>query len=169
MHGAVDEKTKKGRGGFTLDPTDDYKFKVPQLYNLTDSDVLGHGASFRSVRKVVEYKNLTIAQNYQSVDHLSELFLPLGLSSAEIDDLVVFLEEALHGPYLYRYVPRSLPNRSCFPVADIKSALETGCVRTEKMPFSFPVCSSALNDSDGDGWGWEKSRGCVVTGTSSDH
>ena len=46
IHGVVDDKTSRGRGGFT----DDYKFKIPQLYNLIDTNVFGHGASFTSVR-----------------------------------------------------------------------------------------------------------------------
>ena len=37
-----------GRGGFTKNPNDNYKFKVPQMYNLSDSRYFGHGSSFRS-------------------------------------------------------------------------------------------------------------------------
>ena len=29
-----------------------------------------------------------------------------------------------------------------------------------------PVCSSAIFDSDGDGWGWENHRSCIVTSTT---
>jgi cytochrome c peroxidase len=36
LHGAVDEGTKKLRSSFTNNPNDNYKFKLPQLYNLAD-------------------------------------------------------------------------------------------------------------------------------------
>ncbi|RMG57488.1 MAG: cytochrome-c peroxidase, partial [Bacteroidetes bacterium] len=34
---SADDPAHRGRGGFTGDPADDFKFKVPQLYNLKDS------------------------------------------------------------------------------------------------------------------------------------
>ena len=56
----VDEAESLGRGGFTGNPQDNYKFKTPQLYNLKDSPFLGHGGTFTSVRAVIEYKNRAI-------------------------------------------------------------------------------------------------------------
>lgn len=52
--GSVDETTKKGRGGFTKNPEDDYAFKTPTLYNLKDVRFLGHGGSFTSVKEIIE-------------------------------------------------------------------------------------------------------------------
>ena len=53
----------KGRGSFTGNAADDYKFKVPQLYNLTSSPFFGHGGNFTTVKSVVDYKNAAIPQN----------------------------------------------------------------------------------------------------------
>ncbi|WP_232817875.1 cytochrome-c peroxidase [Winogradskyella tangerina] len=59
----IDDATKRGRGGFTGNSEDDYKFKTPQLYNLKDVNFFGHGGSFQSVKDVIEYKNNAIAEN----------------------------------------------------------------------------------------------------------
>ena len=53
----ADDPAYLGRGGFTGEEADMYKFKVPQLYNLVDSPFFGHGSSMRSVKEVIEYKN----------------------------------------------------------------------------------------------------------------
>ena len=165
VHGIVDEASIKGRGGFTGDPADDYKFKVPPLYNLTDSDVFGHGASFASVREVIEYKNAAVAQNPASVGHLSPRFVPLGLDADEVDDLVAFVEQGLHDRWLDRYVPTSLPSDSCFPVADLQSAIDLDCLTGGDSSMGrTPVCLSAASDPDGDGWGWENHASCRVDG-----
>ena len=118
----------RGRGGFTKKEEDMFLFKVPQLYNLIDSRFYGHGASFHSVREVVEYKNNAIAQN-SSVpsSQLASEFKPLGLTSTEIDDLVAFIESALRDPNLERYVPASLPSGFCFPNNDPQSRIDLGC------------------------------------------
>lgn len=161
IHGIVDEATKLGRGSFTGDSADNYKFKIPQLYNLADTNVFGHGASFSSVREVVDYKNAALAQNPASVDNLSDKFRPLGLTDSEVEDLVVFLEEGLYDPWLDRYVPHSLPSDQCFPVADVQSAADLGCIATDQ-PAGYPVCLSDASDPDGDGWGWENDMSCRV-------
>jgi len=117
-----------GRGGFTKEPEDMFKFKVPQLYNLRDVGFLGHGASFSDIREVVEYKNEAIHQHpHLTAGNLSEGFTPLLLSPAEVNDLVAFLENALYDPYLERYVPAELPSGMCFPNADSQSMIDTGC------------------------------------------
>ena len=46
---------KKGRGGFTNQTEDNYKFKVPNLYNLKDSPFYGHGSTFTSLNDVIAY------------------------------------------------------------------------------------------------------------------
>ena len=118
----------KGRGGFTLRSADMWKFKVPQLYNLTDSRFYGHGASFRSVRDVVSYKNAGRAQNPRvPADAISADFQPLQLTEAQQRDLVAFLEDGLHDPNLRRYVPEALPSGNCFPVADALARAEMHC------------------------------------------
>lgn len=112
----------KGRGGFTGDASELYRFKTPQLYNLADSPFLGHGGSFRSVREVIEYKNLGRAANPNvPLVNLSPSLRPLALSAAEIDDLVAFVEQGLRDPDLLRYEPISLPSAVCKISADPKS------------------------------------------------
>jgi cytochrome c peroxidase len=124
----ISEATKKGRGGFTGNPNDDYKFKTPQLYNLKDIHFFGHGGSFQTVKEVVEYKNEANSENSGVPQNkLSSLFVPLNLSETEIHLLTVFLEESLYDNNLQRYVPESLPSGNCFPNADPMSSSDLGC------------------------------------------
>ena len=111
--GGVPDPVRLGRGGFTQVEEDNYKFKVPQLYNLADIGVFGHGGSFSSIREVVEYKNNAVPQNDASTEYLDPRFQPLGLSSQQIDDLVEFLEVSLRDPDLMRYEPTSVPSGLC--------------------------------------------------------
>lgn len=125
---AVENPENLGRGGFTGRPEDAYKFKVPQLYNLASSPFYGHGSSFRSVREVIEYKNLASAQNGRvPAEQLDDAFRPLGLTEVEIDRLTAFIETGLHDPALDRYVPGSLPSGQCFPNHDETSRFDLGC------------------------------------------
>ncbi len=118
----------KGRGGFTNNPADDFKFKVPQLYNLTDAPFYGHGSSFTSVRDVIVYKNAAIAQKADvPSSQLASAFHPLGLTDAEIDAITDFIEKGLYDASLYRYVPSDLPSGMCFPNADVQSQIDMGC------------------------------------------
>ncbi|MBK8554545.1 MAG: cytochrome-c peroxidase [Lewinellaceae bacterium] len=124
----ADKPEHKGRGGFTGRPEDNYKFKVPQLYNLKDSPFYGHGATFTSVRDVVAYKNQGVAQNAQVPGtQLANQFKPLGLSEQEVDAITAFLENALYDPNLHRYVPTNLPSGNCIPNNDTKSKADRGC------------------------------------------
>lgn len=126
----ADENSKEnlGRGGFTLNSEDNYKFKTPQLYNLADSPFYGHGASFRSIREVIVYKNNAIAENSNvPVAQLSDEFQPLNLSNEEINALTTFLEVSLRDNDLKRYEPESLPSGNCFPFNDPMASNELGC------------------------------------------
>ena len=124
----IDDATKRGRGGFTGNSDDDYKFKTPQLYNLKDVTFFGHGGSFQSVEEVIRYKNNAVTEN-QSVPatQVSPLFTPLNLSDDEIDAITAFLEQALYDSNLQRYVPDALPTGYCFPNADTMSSQDMGC------------------------------------------
>lgn len=131
--GTIPDGTRLGRGGFTQDPEDFYKFKTPQLYNLLDSPFYGHGASFATVREVVEYMNTAMPENpIVPPEQLAEEFVPLGLTDDEVDDLVAFLEGALYDPGLMRYVPDRIPSGNCFPNNDPQSQIDLGC--TEPLP-----------------------------------
>lgn len=123
-----DDPSKLGRGSFTKRDEDNYKFKVPQLYNLKDSPFYGHGGSFTSIREVIEYKNAALAQSGEvEEERLSSYFKPLKLSSHEVDLLVDFIENALYDPSLDRYLPESVLSNSCFPNNDFLSKKELGC------------------------------------------
>ncbi len=117
-----------GRGSFTGQSEDMYKFKVPQLYNMTDSPFLGHGASKRSVRAMVQYKNRAVPENRDvPQSQLADSFKPLNLTEGQIDDIVAFLEQSLYDPVLKRYEPESLPSGNCFPVSDPIASEDLGC------------------------------------------
>lgn len=124
----VDEATKKGRGGFTGNIEDDYKFKTPQLYNLKDVSFFGHGGSLETIKDVVMYKNDAIKENSDvPSDRLSPLFIPLSLSDEEVNYISSFLETALYDNSLQRYQPTELPTGNCFPNADEQSSADMGC------------------------------------------
>jgi len=125
---SADSDANLGRYSFTKVDADKYKFKVPQLYNLTDSPFYGHGASFRTVRDVVVYKNNGVKENANVPDNqLDEGFKPLGLSSGEVDAITAFLENALNDPNLLRYQPLSVRSGNCFPANDPQSRIDLGC------------------------------------------
>ncbi len=119
----------RGRGGFTKNASDEYKFKTPQLYNLKDHKFFGHGATFQSVEDVIRYKNDAVVEKASLSGHgnISQHFRPLSLTDAEITDLVDFLENGLYDPSLDRYVPSTLPSGNCFPVNDTQSKADLGC------------------------------------------
>jgi cytochrome c peroxidase len=118
----------KGRGAYTKNGTDDYKFKVPQLYNLKDAGFFGHGASFTRIEDVIRYKNSGQPENPRvpSVQLASE-FKPLNLSEDEILALTDFVENALYDANLERYEPAKLPSGLCFPNNDMVSRNDRGC------------------------------------------
>lgn len=123
------DNVRKGRGGFTGNDEDNYKFKVPQLYNLHQADFLGHGSSFTSVEQVVRYKNKGMKENNLVLDsQLAEEFVPLGLSEEEIQQLTAFLEFGLYDADLARYQPPSVPSGLCIPNNDEASRIDLGCV-----------------------------------------
>lgn len=117
-----------GRGGFTGNPDDNYKFKTPQLYSLRYSPFYGHGGTFRSLREVIEYKNNGVAENpFMDAGQLHPDFQPLNLTGEEISDLVAFLENGLDDNNLRRYEPDVLPSGQCFPNNDEMSRMDLGC------------------------------------------
>lgn len=124
----IDDTTKRGRGGFTGNPEDNYKFKTPQLYNLKDVSFFGHGGSFQTIEAVIRYKNDANAENQDVPEsQLSTLFEPLNLTDAQIEAITAFIENALYDNNLERYVPEELPTGNCFPNADSMSAQDMGC------------------------------------------
>ncbi|GAB5475427.1 MAG: hypothetical protein Mars2KO_35260 [Maribacter sp.] len=124
----VDEATKKGRGGFTKNPSDDYKFKVPQLYNLKDVNFFGHGGSLQSIKEIIVYKNRAVKESFDvSDEQLADQFIPLNLDLDEIEQLTQFVENSLQDKNLQRYEPSGLPTEMCFPNADRQSKEDLNC------------------------------------------
>lgn len=116
-----------GRGEFLEDPEQYYLFKIPQLYNLKDSPHYGHGGTFKSIREVVEYYNDAVPARLLPEGRIKHTFAPLDLSQTQIDDLVLFLSEALYDPDLDRYVPGSVPSGNCIPANDPAARADLGC------------------------------------------
>ncbi|MHA7058694.1 cytochrome-c peroxidase [Aquimarina sp. M1] len=123
------DDVKKGRGGFTKVATDNYKFKTPTLYNLTDNGgFYGHGGSFSTVREVIEYKIEGVPQsNEVPTANLAEQFGDIKLNKTEIDNLTAFIENSLRDPNLSRYVPDQINSGNCFPNNDPISRTDLGC------------------------------------------
>ena len=120
--------TSLGRGGFTKNPEDNYKFKTPTLYNLVDNGIYGHGGSFNSLRDVIAYKNAGVAQKSDVPrDQLAPQFGNLNLSEHQIDDLTAFIAQGLRDPDLRRYVPQAVNSGMCFPNNDAMSRKDQGC------------------------------------------
>jgi len=117
-----------GRGAFTGEEFDKFRFKVPQLYNMSDSPFYFHGASIKDLKGVIEYKNLAVTESVRIPQNtLSEKFIPLNLSEEEQNQLLLFLENGLRDPDLKRYKPESIKSGLCFPNNDEKSRNDLGC------------------------------------------
>jgi len=116
IHGTVAEADTQGRGGFTGKSKDMYKFKIPQLYNLSDSASLGHGARFTTIKDVIRYKNQGVAQNPDAQHYLDPRFTPLNLTETEMDDLANFISDGLYDADLIRYTPTRVPSGACITV-----------------------------------------------------
>lgn len=124
----ANDSANLGRGSFTGNPADHYKFKVPQLYNLKDAPFYGHGGSLRTIRQVLQYKNNAIIENPRvPKDKVHNQFTPLGLTNDETNDLEAFLSKSLYDYNLTRYIPSSLPTGQCFPNADPQSKVDLHC------------------------------------------
>lgn len=117
-----------GRGAFTLKEEDNYKFKVPGIYNMSDTPFYFHGSSVRSLEALVEYKNDALTQNPNVPQELiSDKFNKIFLSEEEKAHLVDFLATGLRDPELTRYKPASVLSGNCFPNNDYQSRIELGC------------------------------------------
>jgi len=122
------DRRNLGRGGFTYQEKDMFKFKVPQLYNMKEFGFYFHGASKTSLKEVVEYFNAGIPENPDvPAAQITALFRPLGLSTEEVDHLVDFLENGLYDPNMVRYAPTQTKSGLCFPNNDFLSRIEMGC------------------------------------------
>lgn len=125
---SVNDRRNLGRGGFTGEERDMYKFRVPQLYNLGDSGPYFHGASKQTLEEVVRYFNDGIPENSRVPQSQLHPFLrPLQMTEQEIKDLTEFLQEGLRDPNLNRFVPGQMLSGMCFPNNDPDSKEDMGC------------------------------------------
>lgn len=125
---SIADRRNLGRGGFTGREEDMFKFRVPQLYNLGDSGPYFHGSSKQTLEEVVHYFNNAVPENPRvPASQISPFFQPLGLTEAEMQDLVSFLRDGLHDPNLQRYVPDHVLSGMCFPNNDALSREDMGC------------------------------------------
>jgi cytochrome c peroxidase len=76
-----------GRYEVTQDPADRWKYKTPSLRNVALTAPYMHDGSITRLREVVEFYNAGGIAN----ENLDPSIRPLGLSTAEIDDLLAFL------------------------------------------------------------------------------
>ena len=117
-----------GRGAFTGLEEDNFKFKVPQLYNVADAPHYFHGSSIYTLEELIDYKNLALTENERvSQDLISDKFVSLNLTEEERAQLVLFIENSLTDPNLLRYKPTEVLSGQCFPNNDIASRLDLGC------------------------------------------
>ena len=117
-----------GRGGFTKKEEDNFKFKVPQLYNLKGSGFYFHGSSKRSIKEVVQYFNKAEKENARVPDsRIAPQFQPLGLTEEEVDRVVLFIEHSLYDHNFHKHVPEEILSGNCFPNNDELSREDLGC------------------------------------------
>ena len=125
--GEPEERELLGRGGFLQNSDENFKYKVPQLYNLRDTPTYGHGGTFNTLLEVMEYYNDGIPEVELPAGRLTNRFVPLDLTEEELIDLVLFVRDALRDPDLDRYLPASLPSGNCFPANDPQAQVDLGC------------------------------------------
>lgn len=125
---SINDRRNLGRGGFTGNQEDMYKFRTPQLYNLGDSGPYFHGGSKQTLEDVVRYFNNGIPENSRvPKEQLSSFLRPLGMTEQEIQDLTSFLKDGLRDPNLKRYVPDHVLSGMCFPNNDPLSKSDMKC------------------------------------------
>ncbi len=123
---SADDPRNLGRAFFTGRESDEYRFKVPQLYNLAQYKTFFHGSSKTSIEDVLDYK-ITARSEHPNVDDSEVALNPLNLSEAEKKDLVNFLRNGLFDGRMSRYVPEAVPSGNCLPNNDDKSKADLGC------------------------------------------
>ena len=126
---SIADRRNLGRGGFTGQEEDMYKFRTPQLYNLGDSGPYFHGASKLTLEDVIEYKIKGIPENQRvPKGQLSYYMYDKQLTAQEKADLVAFVKEGLRDPNLLRYKPAKVLSNNCIPNNDPVSKKDMGCI-----------------------------------------
>ncbi|MBT8218409.1 MAG: hypothetical protein KJP00_01200 [Bacteroidia bacterium] len=126
LNTSADDPRIHGRGGFTGEENDMFKFKVPQLYNLKDYVTFFHGSSKMTIEEVIDFKLAAKSENPKVSDDQVAL-IPRSLTPEEKANLIDFLTNALHDPNMNRYLPDSVLSGYCFPNNDAQSKSDIGC------------------------------------------
>jgi cytochrome c peroxidase len=130
QHGGLntssDDPRIRGRGMFTGDENDMFKFKVPQLYNLKAYVSYFHGSSKTSIEDVVDFKVKAQSEN-PLVTNEKVALSPRDLSQEEKENLIEFLKYSLYDDNMERYMPDAVLSGNCFPNNDEQSQLDMGC------------------------------------------
>lgn len=130
QHGGLNTSAEdpriRGRGMFTGDEKDMFKFKVPQLYNLKDYASFFHGSSKTSIEDVVEFKVKAESEN-PLVPTDKVAISPKDLTEVEKEELIEFLRYGLYDNNMERYMPEAVLSGNCFPNNDEQSQLDMGC------------------------------------------
>jgi cytochrome c peroxidase len=117
-----------GRADFTGRAEDEYKFKVPQLYNLKEAPFLFHGSSMHSLREAIDYFVEAVPENANvPAAQIAPQFKALNMTEEEIEALEEFLAHSLYDPNIDRYVPKSVLSGNCFPNNDKVSKADLNC------------------------------------------
>ena len=126
LNTSPDDPRNLGRGSLTGNPSDMYRFKVPQLYNLKQYKTFFHGSSKRSIEEVVDFKIAAVSEN-SNVPTSDVPLRPLTLTATEKADLINFLTSGLFDAQMQRHVPEEVLSGNCLPNNDAKSKEDLGC------------------------------------------
>lgn len=108
-----------GRGGFTLREEDMFKYKVPGIYNIGDSEHYFHGASAKTMEDLIDYKDAAVKENDRVNDeNMSAKFSKLNLTDEEKTQLIAFINRGLQDPDMTRYQPDFVMSGNCIPNND---------------------------------------------------
>jgi cytochrome c peroxidase len=123
-----DDRRNLGRGGFTLQDEDMFKFRVPGLYNISESPFYFHGSSKDNLRDVITYKLAAKRENIRVPSlSISKKLKAISLTEGEILKLQQFLERSLTDPHLDRFKPNQILSGFCFPNNDYISISDLNC------------------------------------------
>ena len=123
-----DDKRNLGRGGFTKDVAELYQFKVPGIYNASDTPFFFHGSSKETLEEVIRYKIAAEGENERvPAEQISKKLRKVALTDEEVDKLVAFLSRSLRDPNLERYKPTHIYSGNCFPNNDQASQEDLNC------------------------------------------
>ena len=146
-----------GHYEISQNPDDRWKYKTPSLRNVALTAPYMHDGSLSSLRSVVEFYNNGGIPN----PNLDPLIQPLGLSDAEIDQLVAFMQ-SLTGSNVSELVEDAF----AAPVGDVTNintvAEPKQTTHTKATPETLVGGNFKLTDHHGKGFELSQLRGKIV-------